>query len=257
MKTKKWLKRIGIGFLVLVLLFIALIIFLVIKDLKSEQKLNKEVEEIQDIMDATEFDERAFKKKLNKTVTTGDYYKVERAYKNYLRDYLKINDSIIDFYDKLEIESLLTMDNIKADGKDFFKTRSILNSYTDQLDKLKASLDSMADEKKVISYLKGNASDYYKDYYKQIIGDIRQTESEKELSKYLEDSSTLLKNTKKAFDFLSEQQQHWVVEDDMILFDSEELLQQYQTILSEIIDFAKKSEPSTEENTQNEIQNTV
>ena len=101
MKTKKWLKRIGIGFLVLVLLFIALIIFLVIKDLKSEQKLNKEVEEIQDIMDATEFDERAFKKKLNKTVTTGDYYKVERAYKNYLRDYLKINDSIIDFYDKL------------------------------------------------------------------------------------------------------------------------------------------------------------
>ena len=253
MKVKKWLKRIGIGFLAIVLLFFALIIFFVIKDFKSEDKLNKEVEEIQNILDATEFDEAVFKKKLNKPVTTGDYYKVERAYKNYLRDYLKINDSIVDFYDKLEIESLLTMDNIKTDGKDFIKTRSILNSYTNQLDNLKSSLDSMSDENKVISYLKGDLDDYYKNYYKQIIGDIRQTEAEKELSKYLEDSSTLLKNTKGTFDFLSEQQQHWVVENDMVLFDSQELLEEYQKIISEIIDFAKTTEENTQEKSNDSV----
>ena len=253
MKAKKWLKRIGIGFLAIASLFVALIIFLVIKDFKTEEKLNREVEEIQNILNATDFNESALKKKLNKTITTRDYFKVERAYKNYLRDYLNLNNSIISFYDKLEIESLLTIDNIKTDGKDFFKTRSKLNSYTDQLDQLNVTLNSMTNEKKVMSYLKEEIDDYYKDYYKQIIGDLRQTEAEKELSKYLEDSSNLLKNTKGVFDFLSEQQQHWVIENDMVLFDSQELLEEYQKIISEIIDSAKNTEEKIQEEAQDSV----
>ncbi len=255
MKIKKWLKRIGIVFLVLVILIIALIAFMVVDIMKSEKKLNKEIEEIQNILDATEFNEAAYKEKLNQTVTTGDYYKVERAYKNYLRDCLKITKSIVGFYDKLEIESLLTMDNIKADGKEFFKTRTTLNSYGEELDKLKTEFDSMADEKKVMSYLKEDIDKYYIDYYKEIIGDIKHTEETKKLLKYLDDSSIIIKSTRKVFDFLSEQKEHWVIENDMVLFDSQELLNQYQTIVTEIIDLANKVADNSEKDTNEKEDN--
>ena len=257
MKVKKWLKRIGIGCLVIIAIFVAIIIFLVVNDLKSEKKLNQEIEEIQNILNATDFDEQAYKEKLNKTVTTGDYYKVERAYKNYLRDCLKISKSIVSFYEQLEIENLLTMENLKTDGKEFFTTRSILNSYSDQLDNLKLKFDSMADEKKAMSYLKEDIGDYYVKYYKEIIGDVKHTEETKELSKYLEDSSTLIKSTKKAFDFLSEQKEHWVIEDEMVLFDSQELLSQYQSIISEIIDFANNTVKNSNEDLSEEAENNV
>ena len=50
MKAKKWLKRIGIGCLAIVTIFFAIIIFLVVNDLKSEKKLDQEIEEIQNIL---------------------------------------------------------------------------------------------------------------------------------------------------------------------------------------------------------------
>ena len=88
----------------IILLFIILIIIFVVKDFKTEDKINREIEEIQNIMEATEFDEELFKKKINNTVSTGDYYKVERAYKNYLRDYLKSINDINNFYDSLKLQ---------------------------------------------------------------------------------------------------------------------------------------------------------
>lgn len=234
MKVKKWVKVVGFIFFCIFLFFGFLIGFSVIDDLKMEKKLEREVEKIQDILDATEFDEEAYKKKLNKTVTTGDYYKVERAYKNYLRDYLKINNSIIEFYENIKIDQLLTIDNIINDGKDFFSTRTILNAYSNGLDTLKNKFDSMSSEKKVLSYLDDSLDDYYEDYYMEIIGDIRQTEEEKSLSNTLSQGSKLLKNTKRIFDYLSDNKNHWTVGDNMILFDSEEMLQEYQSLVAVI-----------------------
>ena len=242
---KKGLKITLIVVGIILLLFVVLVGVFVVKDFKTEDKINREVEEIQNIMEATDFDEEAFKKKLNSTVSTGDYYKVERAYKNYLRDYLISINEINEFYDSLNIDDLLSADNIKKDGKDFINTKMKLNTTKKKLDELANNFNSMKDEEKVLSYLDKNLDDYYKEYYKRIVGDIEQTATEKELSKELYDSSKIIDNIYNVFEFLSTNKSHWTFQDDMIYFDTDELVNQYKNLLSNITNI-------DEENTSND-----
>ena len=100
---KKAIIAILITFGVTFLLFCILVGVGIYQGIKTEQKLNKEVEEITNILESTDFDEEKLKKKLNTTISTGDYYKVERAYKNYVRDYLAIRNDIIYIYSKLKM----------------------------------------------------------------------------------------------------------------------------------------------------------
>lgn len=233
---KKGLKIVLIIIGIIFLLLCILVGVMLYKDFKMEGKINREVEEIQNIMDATDFDEELFKKKINSTVATGDYYKVERAYKNYLRDYLAILNNIEKFYDDSSFEDILSMENFKADGKDFISSRIILNNAKEQLEKLKEQFDSMSTEKVVLSYLDSSLDSYYVDYYKRIVGDIKQSKQEQELSQYLADNTKIIENLYMVFEFLSSNKSQWEIENDNIVFTSEELLEQYKILLQSIID---------------------
>ena len=233
-KMKTWLKVLLIIIGVLLLSFCLLVGYFVYSDLQVEKKINREVQEIEDILNSIHFDEEAFEKKLDHTVSSGDYYKVERAYKNYLKDYYLLINRIIDFYNSIEVDDILSIENIKTDGKDFIKTRVKLDVYKVSCDKLRKSFDSMSDEETVMSYLKGDLDSYYVDYYKKIIGDVSQTEKEKELSKYLSMSSDQIKGIKSIFDFLSGNKEHWTTDDNNILFDSNALIVEYQKLIKDI-----------------------
>ncbi len=219
---------------VIILLFCILIGIFVVKDFKMEDKLNLEVEEITNILEATEFDEKKLNDKLNNTVARGDYYKVERAYKNYIRDYIKKLNNIISFYDDLNIDNILSIDNLKKDGKDYVNSRLTINNNIDKLNSLKENFDSLKNKDKVLSYLDKNLDSYYVDYYKKIIGEIEQTETEKELSTYLDESSKILDNISKIFVFLSEYKDYYDIGEDTLYFKRDDLLKQYNEMIVNI-----------------------
>ena len=231
---KKGIKIVLIIVGVLVLLFCVLVGITLSKDFKIEDKLNLEVQEITNIMEATDFDEEAFKNKINNTVATGDYYKVERAYKNYLRDYLKSLNNIIEFYNNKELENILALDNLKKDAKEYINSKLIINNSKQKLEKIKNTFDSMKTETKVLSYLDKNLDSYYVDYYKKIVGRIEQTETEKELSTYLDESNKILDNVYSIFEFLSTNKNYFDVQDDGIYFSRDDLLEQYNKMLLDI-----------------------
>lgn len=231
---KKGLKITLIIVGIIILLFCILVGIFVVNDFKMEDKLNLEVEEITNILEATEFDEEKLNNKLNNTVSRGDYYKVERAYKNYIRDYIKVLNNIISFYDNLEIDNILSIDNLKKDGKSYINSRLTINNNKEKLDKLKESFDSMKDKDKVLSYLDKNLNSYYVNYYNKIIGEVEQTETEKELSSYLEESSKILNNIYNIFEFLSEYKDYYEVGDDALYFKRDDLLNQYNEMLLNI-----------------------
>ena len=231
---KKGLKITLISIGSIVLLLVILIIIAVVNDLKMEDKLNKEVEDITNIMEATDFDEELFKKKINNTVARGDYYKVERAYKNYLRDYLKSLNNIIDFYNNDEMNNILSTENLKKDAKDFINSKTIINSNKQKLEKIKNTFNSIKTEEKVLSYLNKDLDSYYVDYYKKIVGKVEQTETEKELSIYLDESSKILDNVYNIFEFLSQNKNYYEIQDDGIYFSRDDLLEQYNKMLLEI-----------------------
>jgi len=218
----------------IVLLFCILIGVFVVNDFKTEDKLNQEVEEITNILEATDFDEKKLNDKLNHTVARGDYYKVERAYKNYIRDYMKTLNNIISFYDDLNIDNILSIDNLKKDGKDYVNSRITINNNIDKLNGLKENFDSLKNKDKVLSYLDKNLDSYYVDYYKKIIGEIEQTETEKELSSYLDESSKILDNISKIFVFLSENKDYYEIGEDTLYFKRDDLLKQYNEMIVNI-----------------------
>ena len=231
---KKGLKVTLIVIGAIILLVCILIGIAVANDFKIEDKLNKEAEEITNIMEATDFDEEAFKDKLNHTVARGDYYKVERAYKNYLRDYLKSLNSIIDFYNSDELNNILSSDNLKRDGKDFINSKLTITSNKQKLETIKNTFNSMKTEEKVLSYLDKSLDDYYVDYYRKIVGKIEQTETEKELSIYLDESSKILDNIYNIFEFLSDNKVYYEIQDDGVYFTREDLLEQYNKMLLDL-----------------------
>ena len=77
-------KKIILIFLGLFLLFAGLVGYSVYKDIRMENQLKKEIFAIDDLVKNTEsFNTTEFNKRINRTVTRGDYAKVEKAVKNY------------------------------------------------------------------------------------------------------------------------------------------------------------------------------
>ena len=243
--VKKIFKVIGLIVLFFVIMFGSIIFFEVKEQLQEMKKLEKEVEQISNIANATEFDEEAYKKHLNKTVTTGEIFKVERAYKNWLRDYLKTINEIEEFYTVLGKGELISEETIVADGKSFTTLRSTLNAYSNKLDNLRDKYNNLSDEDYVIKYYDKDGSALYTDYFLQIIGDIRQTQEEKEISTSLKNSSKYLKEVKAIYDYLSDNQNHWTIKNNTLYFDSEDLLNEYKKLVDNVvnIDTTNGSEP--------------
>ena len=233
--VKKIFKAIGLMILFIILVFGFVIFFEVKENMQEMKKLEKEVEEISDIVNATEFDEKAYKKHLNKTVTTGEIYKVERAYKNWLRDYLKTSNEIEEFYAVLGKGELLSEETIVADGKSFTTLRATLNAYSNKLDNLRDKYNNLSDEDYVIKYYDKDGSALYTDYFLEIMGDIRQTQEEKEISNNLKNCSKYLKEVKAIYDYLSDNQNHWTIKNNTLYFDSEELLNKYKELVNKVV----------------------
>ena len=110
-------KKIFIGIGIFVGIILILIGVLVGKDLKQESNLKKELNEISEMVSDPDGDFKEISKRLNTTVTTGDYQKIEKAAKKYFTDIL---DDLIDLVTVLNderITNILTVDNYVNDGK--------------------------------------------------------------------------------------------------------------------------------------------
>ena len=70
-------KKIIIAVVVIVALIIGVLGYMVISDMGQEDKLKTELSEINDLANAETIDMDEINKRLDRTVTTGDYAKVE------------------------------------------------------------------------------------------------------------------------------------------------------------------------------------
>ena len=104
MKKKKIFIFIGL----VVLIFIIFIGFWVGKDLKEEKKLLEVFDEINLLSNEENIDIEKLNQKLNTIETSGDYAKVEEAFKSYLKDLLSNITDIINVLDDEQLTNILT-----------------------------------------------------------------------------------------------------------------------------------------------------
>ena len=111
-------KKILLGVGIVVLVFAGIVGYMVVSDLGQEDKLKEELNSLNELVNADNIDLDLIYEKLDRTVTKGDYAKVEKSFKTYLKD---------SFDNSIEIVNLLNDEKLKISMEE-----AIENNYVDK-----------------------------------------------------------------------------------------------------------------------------
>ena len=228
-------KKIIIAVVVIVALIIGVLGYMVISDMGQEDKLKTELSEINDLANAETIDMDEINKRLDRTVTTGDYAKVEEAFKSYLRDSFNNSIEIADLINDERITTLLTADNYKTDGKDFTESKNYISTTKQKLEECKEKYSEYMTKEKAMSYIEDKGLDsYYVDLYEQeYVGDM-DSAKDTTVEDSIDEIISLLDTSEKVLNLLSNNQDTWNVEGDNIVFSNDSIRNQYDELINSI-----------------------
>lgn len=228
-------KKIIIAVVVIVVLIIGVLGYMVISDMGQEDKLKTELSEINDLANAETIDMDEINKRLDRTVTTGDYAKVEDAFKSYLRDNFDNSIEIANLINDERITTLLTADNYNTDGKEFIESKKYISTTKQKLEECKEKYSEYMTKEKAMSYIENKGLDsYYVDLYEQeYVGDM-ESAKDTTVKDSIDEIISLLDTSEKVLNLLSNNQDTWNVEGDNIVFSNDSIRNQYDELINSI-----------------------
>ena len=205
-------------------------------DVHNEALLKKEISGINHVLNSDNFDEDELDARLSRTITENEYSKVEKAYKSYMKDNLKILNELKEFYSNDESDNILTIENLSSDGKDLKVSKELIKSSIKNLKEIQQKYNDSFDEDNIMSYIDDKDLDKrYVDFYKnEIVNNLRKTSAEKNLMSSIDTSLTKLGYIKDAVDFLISNKNNYIIENDELKFNSTSLLNEYNKIIDNI-----------------------
>ena len=173
--------------------------------------------------------------RLARIVTTGDYAKVEKAFKTYLSDNFDNSIEITNLINDDRITTLLTFDNYKTDGKEFNESKIFIKETKEKLEECKNKYSEFMTKDKAMSYIDDKGLDsYYIDLYeKDVVGDmdsIKDTTVEDSIDEII----SLLNISEEILNLLSNNQDTWNLVGDNILFSNDSIRGQYDNLVNSI-----------------------
>ena len=134
------MKKVLIGVGAFVALVVILLTVLIVKDLNQEEKLRQELNEIDSLINFSNFDYDTVNERLGKTISNGDYLVVEKAAKKYLKDTIDIILEIADIMEDETLTSILTAQNYLEDGPNFINSKIYIKNTKEQLENYKTKV---------------------------------------------------------------------------------------------------------------------
>ena len=231
---KKKIIFIVIGIIILVLL--GIFGYMVVDEMNQTNKLIVEVDEISQMFNQTSIDYDEIEKKLATNISKGDYLVVEKAVKQYLSDSLASMKELQEIVDDDRITTLLTIENYSEDGPDFVNTKEYIQNTTTTLENLKNEFISYTTQEKMDEYISDKGLDeYYIELYNELMGGDKIMQSDiEELESSLDSIINMLNNAETVIDFLIENKDSWQVQGENIMFFSNELVNEYNELTSNV-----------------------
>lgn len=229
-------KKILIALAIVAAIVIIGIGYIVVKDLKQEDKLKQELKEINKLANAQNINIDEINKRLESTITTGDYEIVEKAYKQYLKDSFDNSIQIATLLNDEKISDILTANNYTNDGPDFINTKQYLSETIEKLETCKEKYNEFFTEEKSMSYINDkNLDSYYIEFFKnEMMGDISTENQDKTVENAVNQVINLLKDSDKIIDFLISNKGNWQINGENIEFNSDKLADDYNNMLNSI-----------------------
>ena len=229
-------KKILIVLLIIIVIALVGVGYFVFTDMMQEDKLKTELSELNDLVNAENINMDAVNEKLDRRITTGDYEKVEDAYKSYLRDNFDNSIQIANILNDEKITTLLTVENYESDGKDFTESKEYITNTRETLEECKAKYTEFLTEEKAMSYINDKGLDsYYTDLYKnEFIGDMSSASQDTTVQDSIDEVIGILNTTEEVLNLLSENQDSWKIDGENISFNSESLSNQYDELVKSL-----------------------
>lgn len=232
------MKKAIIGVIIaIVLVAIVGIGVLVVNDFKQEDILRQEMLEFENLTRAENIDLDQIDQRIRELKTTGDYGVLEKAMKDYLADVVNASVSIANILNDERIVNALTPENYAEDGPEFTQTKQFLEQAKSDMEQYKTEVLTLLTNEGAMSYIENkNLDDYYIDLYKEIAlsEDTAIEESNAELESSLDEAMKILDVETQVINFLSENKDGWEIQGENIVFNSEELQNQYDELVSQI-----------------------
>ena len=220
----------------ILLIVVAVFAYFIIDDMQQEGKLKDELVEINNLASAETIDMDKINEALNRTTTKGDYAVLEQAYKQYLKDSFNNSLEIASLLNDERITQITTAENYIADGPEFTETKSYIADTKQSLEDCKNKYYEFFTDEKAMSYVNDkNLDSYYIDFYKnELAFDLEEAGEDKTVENAINDIIAILDASEDVIDFLIENGNNWQIVDNSIVFNSEELSQQYDELINSL-----------------------
>lgn len=229
-------KKVLIIIAIIVAIIVGIITYMLITDLNQESKLKDELNYLDSLVNVENIDLDKIDEILNRTVTKDDYQVVEKAYKSYLSDSFDNIVTITNIINDEQLTNVLTVENYQEDGPDFVVSKEYLETSKEVLINSKTNYYSLLSEEKAMSYIDAEGLDsYYIDLYKdELLGDIETESADQTIANSIDDIINIIDISLEALNFLSENKESWIIQNNQIVFDNQDLTDEYNRIIDKL-----------------------
>ena len=229
-------KKILIIITIIIIVALGTIGYIVFTDIKQEEKLMTELNEISDLENSENINMDDVNQRLDRIVTTGDYAIVEDSFKSYLRENFDNTMQIAEILNDEKIVNILTAQNYKEDGKDFVNTKEYIKTTREKLESCKTKYVEFFTEEKAMSYINNKGLDsYYIDLYKEeFVGDIENTGDTKTVEDSINEIIEILNISEETINLLSENKNSWEIQGENIVFSNDSLSEKYDELINSL-----------------------
>lgn len=231
-EKKSLLKPILIIVGIIIVIFVSLVAYLVIEDFKQEDILKQEIVNLSNKELLT--DDYSIKVK-----TTGDYAYIEEAIKKF---YKELSDSIKTMNQYLNDEKLiniLSADNLQADGPKFQNSYYIIEETRKNSTTALQNIAKLCEEENLKNLIdKEKVDDYSYELYLQLMyteDDLKTfKETKQQMEEYSDNLNLFLDKVTEMLKMLERNSDAWEIADGQIYFDTNALVNEYNTLYDEL-----------------------
>lgn len=225
---------------ILILILISIVIFLVLRNFLLDKKLKDEITETYNLIIMDDYNYKDVYEKIDNIVTKEGYAIVEDSAKDYLLDYFLEVLNLDETYEKANIENIISIENIKKDGKEFKNSKETLSSLKESIENIEEDILNNLNKERMIGYIndKNLADSYIKlyeslDFMKDKNIEKRKSQIEDKVNSYL----SKINKIEEVIDFLIKNN-NWKVENEQVKYEDEQLSIEYKEMINSIYEEA-------------------